>query len=129
MPGVLLDVNETLLDLRGLQPAFDALGMPDALPLWFATTLRNGFALAAAGDYRPFGEVAVASLHSLHPKADGETLMAGFGELTPHPDVEEGLRVLADAGIPAMTLTVGSAENVARIFDRLGDDPEVEYVE
>ena len=120
MPGVLLDVNETLLDLRGLQPAFESMGMPEALPLWFATTLRNGFALAAAGDYRPFGEVAVASLHSLNPRAQGESLMAGLGQLTPHPDVEEGLRVLADAGIPAMTLTVGSAENVARIFDRHG---------
>lgn len=120
MPGVLLDVNETLLDLRGLQPTFEAMGMSDALPLWFATTLRNGFALAAAGDYRPFSEVAVASLHSLNPRAHAETLLGGFGELTPHPDVEEGLRALADAGIPAMTLTVGSAEIIARIFDRHG---------
>ena len=53
MRGVLLDVNETLLDLSGLQPAFDSLGIPDALPLWFARTLRNGFALAAANDCRP----------------------------------------------------------------------------
>ena len=29
MRGVLLDVNETLLDLDGLQPAFDRLGIPD----------------------------------------------------------------------------------------------------
>jgi 2-haloacid dehalogenase len=120
VPGVLLDVNETLLDLRGLQPTFEAMGMSDALPLWFATTLRNGFALAAAGDYRPFSEVAVASLHSLNPRANADVLLAGFGELAPHPDVEEGLRALADAGIPAMTLTVGSAEIIARIFDRNG---------
>ncbi len=120
MTGVLLDVNETLLDLTGLQPAFESMGLPDALPLWFSQTLRNGFALAAAGDYRPFAEVAESTLHSINPRANAKTLMAAFAHLTPHPDVTDGLQVLADAGIPAMTLTVGSAENVARIFDRHG---------
>lgn len=124
MRGVLLDVNETLLDLRGLQPAFDALGMPDAMPRWFALTLRNGFALAASGDCRTFAEVARDALVSLDPArlapADADVLLERFAQLSPHPDVEPGLRALADAGIPAMTLTVGSAEVVAAIFDRHG---------
>lgn len=124
MPGVLLDVNETLLDLTGLQPAFAALGMPDALPLWFSRTLRNGFALAAANDCRPFADVARATLVSLDPQrltpGDADPLLAAFGQLQPHPDVEPGLRALADAGIPAITLTVGDAATVARIFDEHG---------
>lgn len=121
---MLLDVNETLLDLRGLQPAFDSLGIPDAMPRWFALTLRNGFALAASGDCRTFAEVARDALVSLEPTrlspADADVLLEAFAQLSPHPDVEPGLRALSDAGIPAMTLTVGSAEVVAAIFDRHG---------
>jgi 2-haloacid dehalogenase len=122
--GVLLDVNETLLDLRGLQPAFDSLGLPNALPLWFARTLRDGFALAASGDCRPFADVARAALVSLDPQrltpADVDAILDAFTRLQPHPDVEPGLRMLADADIPAITLTVGSAETVAAIFDAHG---------
>ena len=126
MRGVLLDVNETLLDLSGLQPAFDSLGLPDAQALWFARTLRNGFALAAANDCRPFADVARATLVSLDPKrlkpADADVILDAFTRLQPHPDVEPGLRALADAGIPAITLTVGDAEVVTRIFETHGLD-------
>ena len=124
MRGVLLDVNETLLDLSGLQPAFASIGLPDAQPLWFARTLRNGFALAAANDCRPFTDVARAALVSLDPMRlkpkDADAILDAFTRLQPHPDVEPGLRSLADAGIPAITLTVGDAETVARIFDAHG---------
>lgn len=124
MRGVLLDVNETLLDLAGLQPAFDRLGIPDGRALWFARTLRNGFALAAAGDYRSFADVARASLVSLDPirlkPKDADLLLDFFASLPLHPDVEPGLRALADAGIPALTLTLGSAQTVAEIFDAHG---------
>ncbi len=124
MRGVLLDVNETLLDLRGLQPAFDSLGLPNALSLWFARTLRDGFALAASGDCRPFADVARAALVSLDPQrlrpVDADVILDAFTRLRPHPDVEPGLRILADAGVPAITLTVGSAETVAVIFDAHG---------
>lgn len=124
MRGVLLDVNETLLDLSGLQPAFDSLGLPDARPLWFARTLRDGFALAASGDCRTFADVARATLVSLDPARlkprDADVILDAFTRLTPHPDVEPGLQALADAGIPAMTLTVGDAATVSRIFDAHG---------
>lgn len=124
MRGVLLDVNETLLDLSGLQPAFDSLGLADARPLWFARTLRNGFALAAAGDCRTFAEVARATLVSLDPQRltpdDADVVLDAFTRLPPHPDVEAGLRILADADIPAITLTVGDADTVSSIFDAHG---------
>lgn len=124
MAGVLLDVNETLLDLRGLQPVFDDLGLPDGMPVWFALTLRNGFALAASGDSRSFADVARDALVSIAPDRltarEGDVLLDAFGCLKPHPDVEPGLRALAEAGVPAMTLTVGSADVVASIFDRHG---------
>ena len=124
MPGVLLDVNETLLDLSGLQPAFDSVGLPDALPLWFARTLRNGFALAASGDCRSFAEVGRATFASLDPgrlsARDADVVLDAFTRLEPHPDVAPGLRALAEAGIPAITLTVGDAGTVASIFEAHG---------
>lgn len=124
MRGVLLDVNETLLDLSGLQPAFDSLGLPAAQALWFARTLRNGFALAAANDCRPFAEVARATLVSLDPvrlkSTDADVILDAFTRLRPHPDVAPGLRALADAGIPTITLTVGDADVVAGIFREQG---------
>ncbi len=44
------DVNETLSDLSGLKERLADVGAsPDLLDLWFATTLRDGFALTATG--------------------------------------------------------------------------------
>ena len=40
--------------------------------------------------------------------------------LDPHPDVEPAPRMLHDAGIPAVTLTNGSAELVGALLDRAG---------
>ncbi len=124
MRGVLLDVNETLLDLTGLQAAFDALGVPDAMPLWFARTLSSGFALAASGDCRTFADITRDTVVSLAPgrlrPVDGDVILDAFARLKPHADVEPGLHRLADAGIPAITLTVGSAETVAQIFEAHG---------
>jgi hypothetical protein len=63
---VVFDVNETLFDLAGLDSRFTDVGLdPTLRPLWFARTLRDGFALAAAGDYRPFREVATATMRGL----------------------------------------------------------------
>ena len=56
---IVLDVNETLSDLSSLASAFEEVGAPRTLaPLWFATTLRDGFALGMAGQNAPFLDVA-----------------------------------------------------------------------
>ena len=47
-------------------------------------------------------------------------MLDAFASLPLHPDVEPGLRTLADAGIPTLTLTLGSAQTVAEIFDAHG---------
>lgn len=124
---VVLDVNETLFSLASLRPAFESVGLEARLvPLWFARVLRDGFALAAAGDFRPFGEVAQAALQGLAPAplASGAaaTVMAAFHELQPHPDVPEGLELLAAAGLRLVTLTVGDVSLVQTLFRRAGLD-------
>jgi 2-haloacid dehalogenase len=66
-PAVIaLDVNETLSDLEPLSSRFEAVGAPRHLrATWFASTLRDGFALTAAGGYADFEQVAHAALRSI----------------------------------------------------------------
>jgi len=123
--AIVLDVNETLIDLTGLLPVFTEFGMGQPeFSLWFARTLREGFGLSAAGDYRTFAEVATAALLSLQPgrltDADAALLLQGFKELKPHPDVPEGLAILASTGLPICTLSVGNPAVVESIFTSSG---------
>jgi len=66
-PEVLvLDVNETLSDLEPMRDRFERVGLPaHALDAWFAATLRDGFALTAAGAFPSFRDVAGDALPSL----------------------------------------------------------------
>jgi 2-haloacid dehalogenase len=127
---VLFDVNETLSDLQALRARFEDVGAPgQLLEVWFASTLRDGFALAAAGAYADFRTVGLgvlrgrlAQVETLRraPDAAAEHILAGFGELEFHPDVEEGVRKLAAAGVRMATLTNGAAEVAAELLERAG---------
>jgi len=61
---IVFDVNETLSDISPMTQRFADVGAPEHLArLWFATLLRDGFALTAAGASRPFAELGVGALH------------------------------------------------------------------
>ena len=74
--------------------------------LWFASLLRDGIALTAAGGQEAFaslGRIVLRTLLTpLHPsgrlyRGVGEAIehiMAGFGELPVHADVADGVRAL-----------------------------------
>lgn len=118
---VVFDVNETLFD--ALSPAFRDVGLDGTLvPLWFARLLRDGFALAAIGDYRPFADIAADALRSLDParvdRASVATVLRAFQRIEPHPDVAPALQLLAAKGIAAATLTNGSASVVNTLLER-----------
>lgn len=120
---VVFDVNETLFSLDALSPAFGDVGLDGTLvPLWFARLLRDGFALAAMGDYRPFADVAADALRSLDPtrvdQASVATVLGAFQRMEPHPDVAPALQLLAAEGIAAATLTNGSASVVNSLLER-----------
>jgi len=133
---VVLDVNQTLSDLEPLRQRFSGAGAPEhLLDTWFAGTLRDGFALAATGSARPFPEVGAAVLTGLLSHVDGLTLpvqeavagvLEGVKELQVHPDVPDGLRVLADAGVRVVTLTNGPLAQSATLLERGGLDGLVE---
>src|ERR1700754_3216104 len=122
---VLLDVYETMLQVEALRSRFVDVGRPDhEWELFFTRTVRDGMALTLAGGVRPFAEVARAALrtttqHTLSDEALDHVL-AGFGELPPHPDVEPALRALARARIPAYAFTQGGAAEASDALDRAG---------
>jgi 2-haloalkanoic acid dehalogenase type II len=127
---VLFDVNETLSDLQPLRARLEEVGAPgQLLELWFASTLRDGFALTAAGAYADFRTVALgvlrgqlAHVEALRGDAGevAEHIVAGFGELDVHPDVPDGVRRLANAGVRMATLTNGAAEVAEKLLERAG---------
>ena len=127
---VVLDVNETLSDLQPLRARFMGVGAPSyLLDTWFAGTLRDGFALAASGSSRPFPEVGSAVLTALLSPVDGlivpvadavAVVLDGIKDLPLHPDVPDGLRALADAGVRVVTLTNGSLAQSEQLLERAG---------
>jgi 2-haloacid dehalogenase len=126
---VAFDVNETLLDLAPVSAALVEAGQPeDLLPTVFGRTLLTGFAAAAVGNwcrFRDAFDAALAQATDLSPTARAEVADA-FGELTPHPDVEPALRLLAEAGVRAVTLTHGSPGVAEAALERGGVVPLVE---
>jgi 2-haloacid dehalogenase len=119
--AVVLDVNETLFSLDALDPVFADLGLADQRDLWFARTLRNGFALTSAGIYRSFPDVARGAFLSLAPErlsvAEADELLAAFGRLACR--IRRYPRHLSGCVAPVkpvVTLSVGNAANVERLF-------------
>lgn len=135
---VVFDVNETLSDLEPLRDRFTSVGASgQLLDAWFAATLRDGFALTAAGASAPFADIAAASARTLLSGVDSltvsldeavDTVIAGFSELDVHPDVAPGMRRLRDAGLRLVTLTNGSAQVSRTLFQRAGLSDLVELL-
>ena len=127
---VLLDVNETLSDLEPLRARLEAVGAPGhLLDPWFAGTLRDGFALAAGEASAPFLEVGAATLRTLLAPLPGlavpledavQQVTGGLSSLGVHPDVPEGLRLLADGGLRVVPFTNGAAASAQQLLERAG---------
>jgi 2-haloacid dehalogenase len=126
---VAFDVNETLLDLAPVGAALLELGQPDhLLPQVFGRALLTGMAATVTGTWFPFRaafDAALAQASDLGP-AERSRVAEVFGELVPHPDVEPALRRLAEAGIPAVTLSHGSPGVAEAALERGGLSPLVE---
>ncbi len=126
--AVVFDVNETLFDLSALRPRFEDMGLPPyALQWWFAVLLRDGVALAAAGDHATFPALATEALAEVAGAADchvppdaASELLAAFAELPAHPDAEAAFHRLRDRHVPAVALTNGSAAVTSGLLERAG---------
>jgi len=130
LPAVIVfDVNETLSDMSPMGKRFLEVGAPANLSAtWFATLLRDGFALAAAGSTAPFAQVGVGALHvSLRGLPLDRTLdeaieyiMGGFDKLPIHSDVHTGIPALAALDIRLVTLSNGAITVAQHLFERAG---------
>jgi 2-haloacid dehalogenase len=134
--AVLFDVVETLFSLEAVGRRLRAAGLgDDGVERWFPRFLRDGIALAASGAFRPFREVAQASLHDALRTAgvdasDGavDIILEGFGELDAYDDVRPAMESLRDRSIRVMTLSNGSAASTRVLLDRAGLSPLVDAV-
>ncbi len=113
MPVVVFDVNETLLDLRALDPVFAGVfGDAGVRGEWFAQVLQSALVLTAVGEYRDFVEVAGGGLDVVARRRrvdltrdQREAIREGMRTLPPHADVAPCLERLAAAGLRLAALT------------------------
>ena len=119
-PVLVFDVNETLLDVKAMRPAFEAtFGDATLMGDWFSMLLRYSLEVSVTGDYRSFDELAEAALavaarrqgHDPTPD-DVTSVIATMSNLPAHPDVAQGLADLSEAGFSLITLTNSRTEVV-----------------
>jgi 2-haloacid dehalogenase len=134
---IVFDVNETLSDMAPLAQRFADVGVPGLLAkVWFASLLRDGFALTATGGKEAFSRLAGGALRAVlagsslnRPVGDAvDHILAGFADLGVHPDVPEGVRLLRRHGLRLVTLTNGSAEVADRLLSKAGIGGEFEQL-
>lgn len=113
---VVLDVNETLLDLAGLDEplaaAFGEHAAPGVKQLWFARLLHLSAVVTITGQWQDFGVLGRAALVSLGEErgvdlsaAQIDAVLDAMRTLPPYREVPGALRRLRDAGIAAVALT------------------------
>lgn len=134
--AVVFDVNQTLFSLDAVRDRFERTGLGgEALEAWFATVLRDGFALAASDGFATFRDIAGFHLRRLarardlpDPQQVADEVIDGFGEVTAHPDVADGMRALRDAGLTLATFTNGTSGVTRSFLERTGIDGLVQEV-
>jgi 2-haloacid dehalogenase len=137
-PSILIfDVNETLSDMSPLADSFARVGLGSgAVEPWFASLLRDGFALTSVGVNPRFADLAsetlrvrLAAREAGAPAASSggadvqplvDDVMGTFGSLSVHPDVGDGVRALRGLGVRLVTLSNGSTSVAQGLFERAG---------
>lgn len=113
---VFFDVNETLLDLAGLQPRFvELFGTADPLGEWFVRMLHGSLVANHTHRYRPLDLIGAEALTVLGQKRGVEVsvdqaaaLVEAMTELAPHPEVPAALDELRAEGFRLAALTNNS---------------------
>jgi 2-haloacid dehalogenase len=123
------DVNETLLDVAGLDAT---VGGAELRREWFALVIHTALTVTATGGYRDFAGIAGAAAVEIAARHGREIDVAKLGEglrsLPAHPDVAPGIAQLREAGHDIVALTnspLATAEaqlqnaGLATLFDRI----------
>lgn len=130
------DVNETLLDLGALDPEFERVfGDASARQAWFGQFLTSWLTAMVTGVYEEFGTIGGTSLEMIAERQgvqladeDKQRILGGIQELPPHPEVEENLGRLRDAGLRLVALTNSTQQVADAQIDNSGLRPYFEQV-
>ena len=139
---VAFDVNETLLDLRALDPLFESvLGDPGLRPQWFNSMLQLSFVGGLTGRYVDFTSAQQAALRMTAARAgrqitddDVHHVVDAMRRLPVHPEVPQALNRLRSGGFRLAALTnsvldVATAQlahaQLADLFDGIFSADEV----
>jgi 2-haloacid dehalogenase len=116
--AIVFDVNETLLDLRALDPVFEGLFSEAAVRReWFGQLLQSALVATVTGAYSDFGAVGMGALEMVARRRgvaltdEGrQAVKDGMRALPPHPEVRAALERLRDAGLRLAALTNSTAQ-------------------
>jgi 2-haloacid dehalogenase len=119
-PVLLFDVNETLLNVDALRPAFLRIfGDENVLKEWFDAVLLYSQTLTIISVYRDFSVLAEDALRMVAStrqqdlsREDVKEVLEGIRSLPPHPEVLLALRRLKAGGFRLAALTNSSKQAV-----------------
>jgi 2-haloacid dehalogenase len=123
---IAFDVNETLLDLRALDPLFG--GDVAARKRWFAQMLQIAFVGIITDQYIDFSAAQRGALEMLGDGPDPDEVAATMRALPPHPDVVEALDRLRDGGLTLCSLTNSTLEVSQAQLAHAGIDDRFEAI-
>ncbi len=125
---MVFDIIGTSFSLGKVREALTRAGAPEStLPLWFAQSLRDAFALSQTGGYQPLKSVLQAELprtlgqlgRSIAPD-QVQQVVAAFGQLEPQPGLTELVSALDGDGWRILALTNSSVDSVRSLLNRAG---------
>jgi 2-haloacid dehalogenase len=110
---LVFDVNETLLDLKALDPVFERVfGDPSVRALWFGQFIQSALVSIVTDSYIEFGKIGKAALEMIAERKgvilseeDKNEILSGILTLPPHSEVAESLKRLKEAGFKIVALT------------------------
>jgi 2-haloacid dehalogenase len=125
---LLFDVNETLIDFSSLRSRMNELFKHDAaFEQWFLLMLQFSLVDNVTNQYHNFSEIAKAALQMNQERLgrklaeeDTKELLQMVRSLPPHPDVEEGLKMLKKADYRLVAFTNSTEEVLKQQMELAG---------
>jgi 2-haloacid dehalogenase len=115
--AIVFDVNETLLDLKALDPVLEShFGSGNFRKEWFNEVLKLAFVSTIVGNYSDFGVIGHAALEVLEKRyskpcteEQRKNILSTMRKLPPHTDVPEALETLKRQSFQLVALTNSTA--------------------
>lgn len=116
MRAAAFDVNETLLDVRALDPLFKRVfGDAAARVTWFNQVIQSALLQNALNSYAPFGVIARAAVTMAGqrlgvdvPESAADQIVTAMTSLPAYPDVRDALIALRRAGYQVAAFSNGT---------------------